>query len=59
MSEIMADSGNGKGVKPWFVETCISLFLFLIGGTLALNGSGCWGWFFVGGVLMIPTKSSF
>jgi hypothetical protein len=55
----MADGENGKGVKLWFVETCICLFLFMVAGTLALNGSDCWGWFFVGGVFMIPTKSSF
>lgn len=55
----MTDSEKRKNSKPWFVETCISLFLFLIAGTLALNGSSNWGWFFVGGILMIPTKSSF
>jgi len=55
----MADGGKEQGVKPWFVETCISIFLFFIAGTLVLKGADSWGWFFVGGILMLPTKSSF
>ena len=45
--------------KPWMVEFCLSVFLFLIAGTLALNEVSTWWFFLVAGLLMSPTKKSF